>query len=158
LPVDNSGTSSIHQANPWLEYKEVRSYQLDTGLKPFYPLAAGAAPIFQQVYPPRMVLIQSGYSRQMAQNTTTLQPPPPPVANFGTVVYSDISPASSDGSTGTNKQLYTIHWTYKIVFAQAAPSTTSQYGMSYSNDPRRPMATGGSIAGSGNVPALLPGG
>lgn len=147
--------SPSHATNMWLEYHEIYSYEMDQGVVFFPSKVAGVPPLRQQVRNPMMTVIQSGWQTQYAQSATDagLQPPPDPILGKQSLTHSSTWFDNPLPSTQAGYGIYTNHWTYTMVFAQAMPTDAISLGLGYPDDPRPLSPTGGDID---EPPDILP--
>jgi hypothetical protein len=141
----SQGISAAHAAAQFFEHHEIISFELDNGWVPFYPkISTITTPntptvLFQQVRPPKLTIIQAGYSSRVS-NTSSNGPvvPPPFFASgqkFSVVRSASITPEVPVpiGTGQVNK--YTVHWKY--IIDVAGPFTTfNSLNIAYPVDPR----------------------
>jgi hypothetical protein len=141
---------------PFYEYHQVFRYVGDNGLSVFTPKIANAGPLFQQTRIPTIILLQSGYQKEVAPSAANvLQPPNPSLGDNGTLLSWDVSPTVGEPFGNSNVSLYTTHWNYKIQYNKTiAGKTLSELGIiEYPNSPILSQNNGGTMPAP---PNLLP--
>lgn len=136
------------------EYHQVFSYTVDNGYSVFTPKIANGAPLFQRTRIPTMIVIQTGYQKQLAPNAENVSSPPAPATgDNGTVLNWYISPSVGEPYGNGGNSLYTTNWMYKIQYNKALPETMSELEIMYPTSPILETDNGGRMP---NLPNLLP--
>lgn len=147
FPSPNTGPSQQHISAPWIAFHEEISYEVDNGLRTFYPKTQGAKPIMQQVHNPSVTVVQVGYARRFAETVSssspTLPSPNPPILgsagnNTGQVLQSSVQNATPDPVGDGTYNLYTSRWRYVMRLTDSSYANgIDGLNISYPADPRR---------------------
>lgn len=152
-PYGTGGSSADHRSNPWIAFHEELHWEIDNGIRTFEPKYKNSSPLFQQVHPATVTVIQGGYAVKVGVSVMDGSPPvPPPVldAAHGVILSESIQPSSPEPIGDGSMNRYTTHWRY-VIRARQQPSQSNVYQLdpapAYPDDPRRSTYVSGTSAG-----------